>query len=197
MLLRDTPHLSKRHPEKIIMKQILLHVVVIASLVSGCATPPTPQNAQEFRTVVTQGAYGTFIESFVVNRPYKEVAAIVKAKTNECLNAKVDYKSCTNTTSSSTCKNYADTYVAKVVDGAGKTEVRVQFRRAGEGVGEIHLGGKPPADGSYIMVADIMPAGNSKTKIEMYRTTFFKAVPGAIRHWSNSTSQGCPTFKEF
>lgn len=61
----------------------------------------------------------------------------------------------------------------------------------------ISVGGKSPAGGMYIVVTDITPAQNGSTKIDIYRTTFFKAVPDAIRQWSNNTNPGCPSFKEF
>lgn len=184
------------------MRKNLFRIVVAGALISGCASTPTPQNPQEFRNGVTQGVHGSLFETFVVNRPYKDVAGIVKAKTNACLNAKIDRQSCSGGGSgvnyrAVTCSDSTDQYNATVVDGASKTEVHVQFGRSGERTGNIFLGGPPPAGGMYITVADITPAGNGKTKIDIYRTTFFKAVPNAIKQWSDGTNQGCPTFKEF
>ena len=179
------------------MRKNLFFVVGASLMITGCAMPPTPQNGKEFRSIISQGGYGTAIETFIVKRPYKEVAANIKAKSNECLNTKIERRSCSHTTSSTNCNDYADRYTAKVVDGASKTEVHVQFIRAGEGVGTIQLGGKAPANGNYMLVADITPAENGKsTKIDMYSAKVFKAAPNAIKHWANGTSQGCPTFKD-
>ncbi|MFA6903270.1 MAG: hypothetical protein WC236_09325 [Gallionellaceae bacterium] len=180
------------------MRQHIFYIMIASSLLAGCAFQPIPQNAAEFRNLIKGGGYGTVTDTFVVKRPYKDVAANVKAKASQCLNAQIDKRSCTHTRYSTDCNDYADKYFATVVNGVAKTEVQVQFNRDGERVGIVALGDKPmPSKGMYIVVADISPIENGKAaKVDIYSTNPFKAVPNAIKLWSENSNQGCPTFKD-
>ena len=77
------------------------------------------------------------------------------------------------------------------------TQLHVQFTRSGEGVGILTLGGEPPANGMYMVVADITPLdGGKSTKLDVYSTQVWRAIPNALKHWSNATNMGCPDFQE-
>jgi hypothetical protein len=168
-----------------------------AVLLSACVTAPTPKNAEEHRKVIAQGVYGAELETFVANRPYKETAALIKAKVSECLSARVDHQACRKSGfMGKSCNEYSDTYLPTVVAGPQRTELHVQFKREGSGAGEIHLGGQPNAGGRYVVVADFTTAENGKaTKVDIYGNNVERSIPRAIRHWVNGTNLGCPDFK--
>lgn len=179
------------------LKNAFSIAAITVTLLSGCSTTPPAQNADEYRKGVSQGAYGSEFETFVVKRPYKEVASVIKAKTRDCLNAEVANQSCRRSGFMSTsCNNYSDKYTPTVIDGLQKTELHVQFKRSGEGVGEFNLGGKPPASGMYMVVADVTSVENGKAaKVEIYGNQVQRSIPKAIRHWANGTNLGCPDLK--
>lgn len=178
------------------MKHNISIILFAATCLGGCAFQPMPQNAEDFRKLINSGSMGSAFESYEVKRPYREVTKNIKAKTNECLSAKVDRRSCTHTTSTSTCNDSTDTYVPTLINGVSKTEVHVQFMRAGQRVGMLQPGDQtqPPEKGMYVIVADYFPIENGKaTKVDIYRARVFNVVPDALKHWAENTDQGCPS----
>ena len=167
------------------------------ALLSGCVSTPTPQNAEEHRKAIAQGIYGAKLETFVAKRPYKETAAMLKAKVSECLSARVDHQACRKSGfMGSSCNEYSDTYLPTVVAGAQRTELHVQIKHAGNGKGHINLGGQPAAGGRYVVVADLTSVENGKaTKVDIYGNNVEQSIPRAIRHWVDGTNMGCPDFK--
>ena len=63
-------------------------------LLSGCVTHH-PQTAQEFREAVPD-AFLAEVETFVVDRPFEDVANTFQSKAPECLNVRVKTTSQTN-----------------------------------------------------------------------------------------------------
>jgi len=160
-------------------------IFLAGALLSGCA--PMPQNAEEFRKTIGAGGSGTSFETYEVNRPYSKVAATLKTKAKECLDAKVVVTECVNRS----CQSYDTYYLPTLVSGTNKTELHVQWKMVPDKTNFAN--GKPPASGLYIAVADAVPVGNGKTRMSVYgMSRTFGMVPEAIKHWANGTNMGCP-----
>lgn len=151
--------------------------------------------------MIRQGLRGAELETFVVKRPYKDVASLIAQKAKQCLHVEIPMRECSkyDRYSSVRCEDFTDRYTATVVSGPDKTELHVQYQREGGALvsgKELSLGGKFPVNGRYVMVADLMPgAGGRETKIQIFGNQLERTVPKAVRHWVNGTSQGCPDFE--
>ena len=164
-------------------------LAVAAAVISGCSSTPTPQNPDEYRAVISKGTFGTKVDTYTVKSPYSKVAKVLQDKTKECLPAKVAEKSCT----AGVCKAFKSIYKPTLLKSSNKTELHVQYER--EPDDGIYLGGKPPADGMYVIVADAVPDGPKATKMTVYAPTmYFVHMPAAVKHWVNGTNLGCPDF---
>jgi len=171
----------------VLQKNITMIIVLLG--VVGCASAPTPQNAGEYRESIKSGGYGTEYESYEVSRPFSVVSKTLKEKSNECLNIAIQETHCIR---NGNCSEHTSFYSPTVVSGENKTELHVQYRR--EPWDALFLGGEPPADGMYIAVVDVQPAGNSKTKVDLYGLSVaaMRRVPEAIKHWVDGSNLGCP-----
>lgn len=170
------------------MKSIYLSTALLLILLSGCASGPTPQTAQEYRQAVAKGGYGALSEVYEVKGPYAKVAATVKGKSSECLNRVVNIQQCRGP--SCVSRNY--TFIPRANAVANKTEIVVQVKVDPDN--NVYLGGPPPKSGMYVAVADLVPVGSGKTKVSVYATDvgMFAHIPRAIKHWANGTNLGCP-----
>jgi len=170
----------------------LTHVVVFVAVAAlgGCAIGPTPQNPAQFRDGVAKGGFGTMHEKYQVAGPYKTVSARMKSKAAECLNRTMTMQSCVN----ASCSNTDYIFHTQYNESRKGAELIVQLKLEPDRA--IHLGGKPPADGMYVAVADITPAPNGKANIAMYGADMgmFKYIPIAVKHWANNSNLGCPDF---
>lgn len=156
---------------------------------AGCAITPTPQNPVEYRSVVQKGAFGSEFETYEVDKPYEKVVAVIKKKTDECLNVNLIETECIN----NSCYDYNITYKPTFVSKKGKSELYLQWKRDPDKA--IYVGGNPPAGGMYIAVIDFIAASKNKTKVDMYVPSMvFTSAPKAIKHWVNGTNMGCPDF---
>jgi hypothetical protein len=168
-------------------KIVLLGIAV--AVMTGCSSMPTPQNPDEYRKGVAEGAFGTKVDTYIVNRPYSAVAKVLQEKTKECLPARLTEERCVKRN----CRDYQVTYKPTLLKDSKKTELHVQWKR--EPDNDTYLGGKPPADGMYVIVADAVPDGPKATKMTVYAPTmYFVHMPAAVKHWVNGTNLGCPDF---
>lgn len=170
------------------MKKHYLLMFTGLALLAGCATGPTPQNAQEYREAVKKGAYGAFSEVYEVNGAYAKVAARLKGKSSECLNRVITIEQCRG--ASCTSRDYIFTPNSK--GNASKTEITVQMKVNPDN--GIYLGGKPPEGGMFVAVTDVTPVGSGKTRVAVYGTnvSMFAHIPKAMKHWAQGTNLGCP-----
>lgn len=166
------------------MRYHLFTLSLLIMLVSGCAMKPVPQTAAEHRVGIEPVVYQA-------GRSYSAVVKTLKQKTKECLDAKLIKQVCTK--GSSNCLQTVVMYNPRMIVGKNESELHVQWKR--EPDNSVYLGGgKPPADGVYIFVFDIVPEGKSDTKVSVYGTTWsaYQTVPNAVKHWVQGTNLGCP-----
>ena len=165
------------------MRAIHSQAVVLGSvLLAACVQ--MPQNAEEFRKAVP-GAMMTKTESYEVNRPVKDVAATFRRKAPECL--KVAVRTVSQTTGS--YQNILTEYTPTVIVTDQRTELHVQqFHKTG-----VMYPSKPPAGGTYILVADAYPAAANRTRIQLYGPSKgYDVLYRAIRGWATGDNLGCP-----
>lgn len=169
----------------------LFIVLVISIFFSGCALGPMPQNPKEYRDGIMKGGFGTSFESYEVNKPYSTVAKILAAKTKECLYSELTQTQCVNYS----CAEYHITYKPKIIVGKTHTELSVQWKKDPDNA--WYIAGDPPPGGVYIAVVDAVPAGKAKTKVSVYAPSMvYTAIPNAVKHWTQGTHSGCPTFED-
>lgn len=162
---------------------VLLSVALFTIFISGCAGT-MPQTAEEFRKALP-GAFMGKMETFEVDRPYKDVAKTFQTMASKCLDVRIK-------TTSQTYQSYqviVTKYNPTVIVTKEKAELHVQERHE-SGVLAVY---KEPEKGHYIMVVDVTPLDKERTKIVMYRPSMGKDVMvKAIKGWATGKNVGCP-----
>ena len=155
---------------------------IAALLLSGCAG--APKSADTFRAQVSARGPFKIIDRFEVARPFGEVAATLRKKTDECLHVRMNW----HTTGSVVGRSGTHTYKPTFIAGANKAELHVQMKRQG---GVVEMGAPP--DGYYRVVLDAAAAGPARTKIDMYVDSIDdNVIRNALRGWAQGTQLGCP-----
>ena len=160
-------------------------IALVGASLTGCAiTSGHPQNADEFRQAVP-GAFMGKLETFEVDRPFADVAETFQRKAPECLNVTIR-------TVSSTYQSYqviVTTYKPTVVVNGRKAELHVQFHHD-QGVMNVT---KEPDGGYYLLVADLFPIGDRRTRVDLYRPSMgYDVLIKGVKGWARSDSAGCP-----
>ena len=166
-------------------RSAVISVALAFMLLSGCAAMTGhPQTAEEFRKAVP-GAFLAEVESFEVNRPFSEVARTFQKKAPECLNVTVKTVSRTNMS----YQVIVTTYKPTVLVNGQKAELHVQFHHD-QGVMNVT---KEPDGGYYLLVADLFPMGNSRTRVDLYRPSMgYDVLVKGVKGWAASPNSGCP-----
>lgn len=165
------------------MKRVTFAAVALGSLwISGCVSHP--QTADEFRKAVP-GAMTAGVETFEVDRPLSQVANTFEKLGPTCLAKTIKTTSRTNMS----YQVIVTTYKPTVLVTPKKAELHVQFHHD-QGVVNVS---KEPAGGYYLLVADAIPLGQSKTRIDLYRPSMGHGVLiQAVRNWATGENVGCP-----
>ena len=155
------------------------------ALLSGCAAiSGHPQTAEEFRKAVP-GAFLGKVESFEVDRPFSEVARTFQKRAPECLNVTIKTVSRTNMS----YQVIVTTYKPTVLVNGDKAELHVQFHHD-QGVMNVT---KEPDGGYYLVVADLFPLGDNRTRADLYRPSMgYDVLIKGIKGWAANDSSGCP-----
>ena len=152
-------------------------------LLSGCVTHH-PQTAQEFREAVP-GAFLAEVDTFVVDRPFEDVANTFDTKAPECLNVRVKTTSQTN----QSYQVIVTVYKPTVRMSGDKAELHLQQHHE-KGVLNVT---KEPDGGYYLMVADAYPIATGQTQVDLYRPSMgYKVIIQAIKNWATGDNIGCP-----
>ena len=155
------------------------------ALLSGCAAiSGHPQTAEEFRKAVP-GAFLGEVESFEVDRPFSEVARTFQKRAPDCLNVTIKTVSRTNMS----YQVIVTTYKPTVLVNGDKAELHVQFHHD-QGVMNVT---KEPDGGYYLVVADLFPLGDNRTRVDLYRPSMgYDVLIKGIKGWAANDSSGCP-----
>jgi len=157
-----------------------------ALVLGGCGM--APKNAEEFRQATRDGERMGLasIETFEVERPFRDVTATLQKKVDECLKVDVNWtarNSYGNTRSG--VQSYKPTFVATT----SKTELHLQRKRSGGGQVDV---GSPP-DGFYQVVLDATSVSKNRTRIDIFtQSKDNDIVRRAMRGWAQGNNLGCP-----
>jgi hypothetical protein len=162
---------------------VLLTIAIFTIFLSSCAGT-MPQTAEEFRQAVP-GAFMGEVETFEVNRPFKDVTKTFQKMAPKCLDVRIK-------TTSKTYMSYqviVTKYNPTVIVTKEKTELYVQERHE-SGVMAVY---EEPEKGHFVMVVDATPLDIKRTQIVMYRPSKGKDVMvKAIKGWAIGKNIGCP-----
>ena len=166
-------------------RSAVLAAALSCALLSGCAAiSGHPQSAEEFRKAVPGAFLGT-VESFEVDRPFSEVARTFQKRAPECLNVTIKTVSRTNMS----YQVIVTTYKPTVLVNGEKAELHVQFHHD-QGVMNVT---KEPDGGYYLVVADLFPLGDNRTRVDLYRPSMgYDVLIKGIKGWAANDSSGCP-----
>ena len=147
-----------------------------------------PQNSDEFRHEVAQGARGAKMETRVVDRPFEEVYRSVEARTTPCLDVTVKRSANVGYWERSS----SDYTPALRRLGRDRAEFTLQVAHNPRGVGAT-----PPPGGLYLMVADLKRSGPSRTEVVLYSPTIgaFKKIPASFMEWAEGSGTDCPKLR--
>jgi hypothetical protein len=155
----------------------------IALILSGCVTSH-PQTAQEFREAVP-GAFLAEVETFVVDRPFSDVAATFERQAPQCLNKRIKTTSQTNMSYQVIVTAYRPT-VLMLED---RVELHLQQHHE-QGVMNVT---EEPEGGYFLIVTDAYPASGGKTQVDLYRPSVgYGVIIDAIKGWAEDGNVGCP-----
>ncbi len=163
-------------------KTIAVAALLASAYLSGCAISH-PQTAEEFRQAVPGAAFA-MVETFEVERAYRDVSKTFQQMAPKCLNVSI-------TTTSRTYMSYqviVTDYKPTVRVTPERTELHVQQHHA-KGVLKVS---KEPDGGYYLLVADAYPAGN-KTKVTLYGPSMgHDPLIKGVKGWASGKNVGCP-----
>jgi hypothetical protein len=152
---------------------------------TGCGT--MPQTADEFRAAVP-GAMTGKMETFEVDRPFSDVAATFREKGPECLNKTVTTTSTTPGNYGPVVSTYTVTYKPTVLVTENKAELHVQQHTPN--AVKVY---QEPEGGYYLLVADAYPAGENRTRVDVYCPSIGHSVLiDAVKGWGTGEVAGCP-----
>lgn len=165
------------------MKLITIGAVLL--LLAGCTMPTTPDN---FREMAKSSSFAR-IDKYTVNAPYRTAMARISKQAKKCLAIKLTREI---TECSRTCDTYEQVYYYKPTVVGGKTHGELDLQQNVEGHVIAANANEMPKNGWYILVADIYPDGDNRTRFEVSRGLTLDKVSNAIRHWADKSNMGCP-----
>ena len=155
----------------------------LAGVLAGCGSmPKTPdllvQNANDSKMYSEK-------DVFEVKRPISQVTTVLKEKSAECLQRKIESR----WREGGLNRRQVTALTPKVEVSKDHTQLTLQTKTV-EGSTDL---GDIPADGWYIMVVNAYPKDKSTTRVESYfQYTAYKTAFTAIKPWVTGSNLGCP-----
>ncbi len=162
-------------------------VILILSLVTGCAGMGYPQNAEDLRKSARMApSMLNKVRTFDVSRPFNEVSATLRKKSAECLNVSYEWHD---------SKGRHGIVTFKPTFIADKSHAELHVQKKTEGGTEIVIGGVPEG-GLYRIVLDAAPESSSITSINLYVSSPIddRFLANTVTDWVKGTNLGCPDF---
>lgn len=161
----------------------LLLIGFSAAVLAGCSMQ-YPQNAAEFRKMLPESSFGTR-EEIASSRSVAEIGATFRKMAPQCLDVRIRTEERSNTSYHVTVTHYKPTVI--VTPQKAELHVQMEFEKG------VITPGKVPPGGSYLMVIDVTPAGNGKSKAVFYRPSMgYGAMVKGITGWVTGENIGCP-----
>lgn len=162
---------------------IILFFIFLSALISGCSIHH-PQTAEEFRLGVPTAFLGG-VETFEVDRSYKDIGKTFQKKAPQCLGVTIESVS----QSSTSYSRVVTTYKPTVIITDKRTELHLQ-QNFDSGVMTVS---QVPPGGYYLFVVDATPIGKNKSKVDIYGPTMgYDTVIKAFKGWATGKNLGCP-----
>ncbi len=180
------------------MKKIIIiaSALLLTGIFSGCASsaPITPQSVRES---VGSGMFSTKKDSFVVNRPYHQVASLLQRNSKKCLNK--SFKHTSTTHNGYYMQTSTDTMYYKTKFKRGRTLSTLEVKGDSDSLQSSMTSaiyGEAYKDGYFIAVVDLHRKGSGKTQVDIYRGSMLMGVQedivNAIKKWAKTGSRSCP-----
>jgi len=161
--------------------RLMLIATLSAALLTGCMTHP--MSAQEFREAVP-GSFSAKVETYEVNRPFREVASTFDKMAPQCLQVSIE----TTSRTAQSYQRYTTTYTPTVRKSPERVELHVQ-----QHVDNTIKISDEPEGGYFLLVADAYPVGKSTTRVEVFRPSMgYGVLAKAIEGWASGNNLGCP-----
>jgi hypothetical protein len=140
-----------------------------------------PKTAPEFRERVSAFIIPN-MESFDVDRPFRDVAETFRTRAPECLDKTIQRSMRYGT--------MFDHWNPTVIVTEGKAELYVRYFKESK-VMRMHDNSEK---GEFAIVVDIVPAAAGKTGVTLYKSSIsgVSAIVEAVRHWAGGTHTRCP-----
>jgi len=171
--------------------KILIRLSILVALIALAVPVPAiqvPQTRREFVDAVAKGARSVKMETFVVERSFGEVYAILQKRVMKCLDVEVKRSGFVGNQMEVSSSDYNPT-LRKV--GADKAEFSLQVVHRPRGIGPTI-----PPGGLYIMAADVRSKGKGRTEVVLYRPTMgYKDLTRSLRQWAAAEDADCPKLK--
>lgn len=180
------------------MKKIIIiaSALLLTGIFSGCASsaPITPQSVRES---VGSGMFSTKKDSFVVNRPYNQVASQFQRNSKKCLNKSFTYTSTSHNGYYMQTTTNTIHYSGKFTKGRtlSTLEIKSKDPEWTSSAMTSAIYGDSVKDGLLVAMVDLHKKGN-KTQVDIYRASMtFGAndkIIKAINSWAKTGSSSCP-----
>ena len=159
---------------------------MIVLISTGCAAKHA-QNNQEFRQMTPSNSYGEH-KVFTINNSYSRAVGNFKKRANKCLNTSVVLTT-QNRNTGAHMGEQTLTYTPTLKIGKKKTALSIQKNVSGDGM----IMGNVPANGMYILLADLSKSGK-KTRLDVYRITYMGTdqMVTTVKNWASGKSLACP-----
>ena len=163
------------------MTRRLFLILLLTTLLPACGG--LPLTTGEFRQAAKNRQAFSTSESFEVKRSFAEVVQTFRKKAPECLSYDIGSTKKPVIGIGSTTRFYGRAKPTLSVS-ANKAELAFQVKYENTAT-------KMPDDGYYYLVADVYPAGASKTRVDLYWRTKVDTLARAVRGWASGTNLGC------
>lgn len=150
---------------------------------NGCSIHH-PQTAEEFRLGVPTAFLGG-VETFEVDRSYKDIGKTFQKKAPQCLGVTIESVSQSSTSYSRIVTTYNPS--VQITDKRAELHLQQEYK---SGVMTVS---KVPPGGYYIFVVDATPIGKNKSKVDIYGPTMgYDTLIRAFKGWATGKNMGCP-----
>jgi hypothetical protein len=169
------------------MKRPTLALIATILAALPAAAIWVPQTRQEFVQAVSDGKGATAVDKLVVDQPLDKVYPILEERTRTCLDVKVERTANVGYVEHSST-DYNPT-LRRIEQSLAEFTLQVVHNPRG-------VGATPPANGLYIMAADLRSTDDHHTEIVLYRPTMgTKKIIESLKQWFSAEAAPCPKLR--
>lgn len=164
-------------------RTLVLPLLLIVAMTAGCIGK-APQTPDEFRQFISSSMLGKH-ECYEVARSTKDIGKTFQKYGDKCLDKRIEVFSQHGTVSQHVITKYTPTLIVN----NNRVEFHLQEKDE-HGVISVY---EEPEGGQYLFIADIVPVGTSKSKVDFYRPALgYGDISTALKNWIEGKNLGCP-----